>query len=225
MSDESVHSKRKPRKKVTLETYLQKHDTLIKYLDAEIDHKSRHKEKGVKSLQSIRKMVRELQRDAPKIATGRKRKTSGKPRKSGFASQYQITEELAKFMQIPPDSTPTLNEITNAIYIYIKIKPGEERPQMIKWKHLNPDNRDLQNPDNRTVIIPDKKLSKLLGYKKYKKDVADGKVTINKIVDKRTKERKTVLVEDDSLFYYVIQKLIQKQIIKAVASKEKEKEI
>jgi len=229
MSDESAvlenesppKIKRKPRKRVTLTSHLKKYDDLLEYLDAEIDHKARHKEKGIKSLQTIRKKVRELQRETPKISSEKRRNTSGKPRKSGFASRYQITDELLDFMQLPPKSTPTLNEITNAIYIYIKLKPGEKRPQMLKWQHLNPDGRDLQNPDNRTTVLPDEKLSGLLGYEDYRQEIADGKVTINRVVDKRTREKKTVVMEDDSLFYWTIQRLIQKQIIKSIKSPPK----
>ena len=70
----------------------------------------------------------------------------------------------------------------------------------------------MQDPNNRSVIIPDDKLSKLLNYKGYARDVKKGNITENKI-NKETGEKEIVVVTDPSLKYYVMQKLISKQII------------
>lgn len=211
MTDETP--KRRPRRIVTIETHLQRYDALLKYLDGEIDHKSRHKEKGVQTLKTVRKNIREMKKEVPRISRRRRLTPAQKARKSGFSVKCKVSDELAEFMQIPPGSTPTRLEVTNAIYTYINLKEDEKRPQMLKWQHLNPDRRNLQNPENKMAILPDEKLSKLLRYDEYCQNVADGKVT-KKVLNKQTYEKDEVVMTDNSLFYWVIQRLIQHHITK-----------
>jgi hypothetical protein len=216
-------NKRAPRKKVTLESHLEKYDTLIKFLDEEIDRKSNDKEKGVRVFRTIRKSVKELHKEVPKIANTKRKNNVNGGKVSGFVLLCKITDELADFMELPRGSTPSRSDITNAICAYARLKPDETRPQLLKWAHLNKDGkRNLQDPNEKMAIIPDEKLSSLLNYEQYKQDVADGKIT-KKATDKMTKERKTVIVDNDALYYYVIQILIQNQIVETLKKEKAEK--
>lgn len=228
---------RRPRRKVTLETHLQKYDGydsvtgdgkkehmtgVLEILDKEIDRRKKEREKGIRIFQTIRKLIRELRKEAPKIANSKRRVNTGGNKVSGFVLKCQITDELADFMGISRGSTPSRNEITNAICTYIHVKPGEKRPQMLKWEKLNPGGkRNLQNPDDKMTIVPDKKLIKLLRYEQYKKNVADGKVSKN-ITNKETRRREKVQVTDNSLKYWVAQKLFQRHITKTIRLKKSE---
>ena len=185
-----VKKPRAPRKKVTLESHLSKYDALMKLLDAEIERKRRESEKGTRVFRTVRKTVRELYNEAPKIATAKRRVAAGGKKVSGFVLKCSITDELADFMKLPHGSTPSRNEITNSICVYANIKPGETRPQMLKWENLNPGGlRNLQKPTDKMIIIPDDVLSKLLGYDKYVADVEGGLIT-KSAIDKTTRKKK-----------------------------------
>lgn len=200
---------RAPRKKVTLESHNKKFEDLLDLINKEIERKSREKEKGTRTFQRIRKIVRELHKETPKIANG-KRKVRSTPsnRVSGFMIKYPINGDGAQFLQVEKGTLLSRREVTNAICVYSHLKPDEKRPQMLKWAYLNPQSkRDLQKPGKRMVIEPNGVLVDLLGYQEYQKQVKAGKVT------KRTKIKgtsKTVeeIQEDDALYYWVMQKLI-----------------
>jgi len=213
---------RAPRKKVTLESHLEKYDELLTILDAEIERRQKEREKGIRVFRTIRKNVRELKAQAPKVANAKKRGSGGGNKVSGFVLKCRITEELAEFMQIPADSTVTRNEITNAICMYARVKPGEKRPQMLKWVHLNPEGkRNLQDPNDKMAIIPDDTLRELLDYDQYLQDVEEGLIT-KQSTNKTTKKKETVVVTDAALKYWVIQRLIQPQIIETLKMEKTE---
>lgn len=211
---------RAPRKPVTIESHLEKYETLFKLLDAEIDRRARERENGTRIFRSIRKNVKSMKKDVPKLANAKRRNTNRSTNKtSGFILKCEITDELAKFMQVSKDDPPSRREITNAICMYACIKPGENRPQMTKWEHLNPGGkRNLQDPNNKMAIIPDAVLSTLLGYDEYRKDVKAGKIS-KKVRNKTTGETKEVVVEDDALYYWVIQRLMKQHIVKTLKTK------
>lgn len=199
---------RAPRKKVTLESHLGKIDELLKLLDNEIERKSKEREKGVRTFQGIRKTVRELRKDVPKIANGKRRiKTTGK-RTSGFMVKHPITEECANFLQMEKGTLLSRREVTNAICVYAHYDPGDDRDQMKKWAYLNPKGeRNLQQEGNKMVIIPDETLTKLLLYKDYQDQVKKGKIK-KRSKNKETGEFVEETQKDPSLFYWVIQKRI-----------------
>lgn len=213
---------RAPRKRATLETHIEKYDALLKVLDEEIERKQKEREKGTRVLRSVRKTVRELRTEAPKIAHAKRRFASNGKKVSGLELRYNISDELAAFMKIPRGSTPSRNDITNAICVYIHAHPGETRPQMTKWNHLNPKGkRNLQNPSSKMTIIPDDALDRLLNYKQYKNDVKKGKIT-QVTTDKKTGKKETTKVTDPALKYCVVQKLICRHILGAVSVKKDE---
>lgn len=211
---------RAPRKRATLETHIEKYDALLKVLDEEIERKQKEREKGTRVLRSVRKTVRELRTEAPKIAHAKRRFSSNGKKVSGLELRYNISDELADFMKIPHGSTPSRNDITNAICVYIHAHPGESRPQMTKWNHLNPKGkRNLQNPTSKMSINPDDALSRLLNYNQYKKDVKAGKIT-QVSTNKKTGKKETTKVTDPALKYCVVQKLICRHILGAVSVKK-----
>jgi chromatin remodeling complex protein RSC6 len=204
---------RAPRKKVTIENYLERCEVLLELLDNEVERKKKEREKGSRVFRTVRKVVRDLKTDAPKLANSRRKVYTGEKRVSGLELKCKITPELADFMKVDRESFPSRNDITNAICAYIHIKKDEQRPQVLAWAHLNPDKkRDLQNPADRMKIVPDEKLGKLLGYDNYKLEVEKGNVR-ETVKNPKTQKRETVVVQDPSLKYYVVQRLIRKQII------------
>jgi chromatin remodeling complex protein RSC6 len=214
---EEVSSKRKPRRKVDLESHLFRYQKLITFLDEEIEKKQKAREPGIRSLQNIRKNLKEMENEVPKIAHA-KRKNPTSKKVSGFSLKYKISDELAEFMKIEKGSTPTRNEITSAICAYIHIKPGETKEQITKWSSLNPGGkRNLQDPSNKMAILPDAKLKKLLKYDAYVKEVKKGNVYRNTI-NKETRQKEVVKVTDEALTYSVVQKLIQCQILAAITT-------
>ncbi len=199
---------RAPRKKVTLETHLAKLDSLLKLLDDEIDRKSREKEKGTRTFQRIRKVVREIKRETPKIANAKRRVRVTGNRVSGFMIKYPVNEEGARFLQLDKGTPLSRRELTNAICVYAHRKPDEIRELMLKWDYLNlKGERDLQKPGERMVILPDDTLTKLLRYEEYQKQVKAGKI-IKRVKIKETGKTVEKIQTDDSLYYYVVQKLI-----------------
>lgn len=211
---------RAPRKRATLEGHIEKYDALLKILDEEIERKQKEREKGTRVLRSVRKTVRELRVEAPKIAHAKRRMSTNSKKVSGLELRYNISDELAEFMKIPKGSTPSRNDITNAICVYIHSHPDETRPQMVKWNHLNPKGkRNLQNPESKMTIIPDEKLEELLNYKQYKRDVKAGKV-YQITTDRKTGKKEEVKVTDPALKYCVVQKLICKHILGTVSVKK-----
>ena len=112
-------------------------------------------------------------------------------------------------MQIDQNSSISREDAQCALSVYINIKPDEQREKSLKWKYLNPQNRDIRDPSNKRIIIPDSKLSKLLGYEEYKDKVQNGEIYINS-----KKLGQKVLVEDDKMEYYVMISLMQKLFLK-----------
>jgi len=204
--------KRAQRKKPTLETHNQKFEDLLELINKEIERKSREKEKGTRTFQRIRKMVRELQNETPKVANAKRRvrNTNGN-RVSGFMIKYPINAKGAEFLQVEKGTPFSRNEITNAICVYSHLKPGEKRPGMLKWEYLNPGGkRDLQKDGKKMVIEPDDVLKELLQYEDYQKRVKAGEV-VKKTTTKGPNGIKKTVEEaqtDDALFYWVAQKLI-----------------
>ena len=71
------------------------------------------------------------------------KQTGGNKAPSGFAKPAQISKDLAKFLNVKPDTLLARTDVTKRINCYIK-------------------EHNLQNPENRRIIKPDKILHKLL---------------------------------------------------------------
>lgn len=205
------------RKKATLESHLDKFDKLLEFVDKEIDRKQREQEKGTRTFQRMRRMIRELKNETPKIANAKRRvRTNGK-RVSGFMIKYPVTNECAKFLQIKEGTLLSRREVTNAICVYAHWDPEDTREQMKRWAYLNPDGkRDLQKKGKREILEPDKVLEKLLRYKEYQAQVKAGEVMKTVTIKEPNGNSKRIreVQEDDALYYRVIQKLIDHLFVK-----------
>lgn len=206
-----------PRKKATIEGHIEKYNQVLALLDAEIDRKAREKEKGARSFRKVRKIVVQMRKELPVVTRSKAARLQSSMRKnttSGIAIQYQISEELADFLQVPKDTRLSRIDATRGICAYAHWKEDEKREEMLRWKHLNPEGkRNLQNPHDKKVIIPDKKLSKLLNYSDYKKAVKDGKV-YKKVKDADSRKEILVKMDSDLLYYWVVQKLLTRCFLK-----------
>lgn len=208
---EMVDIKPKTRQKATMESHLANYIEVFALLDAEIDRKSREKEKGARSFRKVRKILKKMRKEVPQITRskiGRAQSSTRKESTSGIMMKCSISEELAKFLGISPSEKLSRIDATRGICVYSHLKEGEAREEMLRWGYLNPGGkRNLQNQHDKKAIVPDAKLSKLLRYSEYKKNVAAGKIT-KKIKDKGTGKTSVVPLSSDSLYYWVIQKLI-----------------
>lgn len=201
------------RPRPSLASHLEKYDDIVSVIDGEIDKRSREMGSGIRTLRSIRKKLLLLKKEMPLLSKEKlpKRKVASN---NGLLCTFVISDELADFLQVERGSMLSRLEVTCAICVYTKLSQDENRERMLRWKHLNPDcQRNLQDPDNKRAIIPDKKLSKLLGYDNYIRDVRGKKIT-KKFKNPETNEKEDVIVTDPSLYYYVIQKLVKSHLVR-----------
>ncbi len=219
--EEEEEPVKKVRRRITIEDHIAHYKTLMDLLDAEIDRKSRGKEKGVRSFQKAKKLLTQMRNELTKLPLSKAARTLASTRKvngsSGLSNQYRVSEELANFLNIDPETeTVSRMDTTRAVCVYIKLNPEEVREPTLKWAHLNPGSkRDLQDPAKKSRIIPDKKLSSLLRYPQYKKDVAKGLIT-QKQKDRETGIITDIVVEDTGLYYTSLQRLIKHHFIEVV---------
>ena len=198
------------RKIITKESLEEEFNDLLTLVDTEIDkkRKSFEKNKGIRKLIQIKKRVESIRKHIPKMIK-HSRSINRDPSKNGFVIPTNISKELSKFLSIDPNTKLSRENVQCAISTYIHIDPEEDREKITRWKYLNPDFRDLRSVSNKRVIQPDDKLSSLLDYDKYREDVKKGLIEIN-----NKKLGKKIVTSDDSLYYYILTKLIQKHFIK-----------
>lgn len=198
------------RRKVTIESHLEKYDELLTLLNNHIEQMRKNKESGSRVFTTIRKSVKDLQKEVPKIANTRRsvNPNSKNNKISGFGLECELSPELTKFLQVDSGTTLCRKDVTNAICVYAHLNENENRDYMLKWSYLNPDGkRNLQNPKDKMAVLPDAALSKLLNYEQYKKDVKNGKIYKN-VKNKKTKVVSRVKVDNPALYYWVIQRLL-----------------
>lgn len=154
------------RKNPTLEDHINNYDNLIRFLESEIDRKSREMEKGVRTLRKTRNAVIKMRKELLKIRVSKKavKDVLGKRDcPNGLVNRYPISKELAIFLKVDLDTILSRVDITRAICVYSHLKKDEDREEMLKWAYLNPKGeRNLQDPTDKRRIKPDKKLADLL---------------------------------------------------------------
>jgi chromatin remodeling complex protein RSC6 len=221
------------KKKIDVNTHIELYHTLINYIDAEIDRKCRQREPGCKALRYIRKTVITLKKQVPIIRKKVRKVNPSKgdtegidattPRVNQFNKPRNISPELATFLGVNKTAQFTRAEIVSAIFAYCNFKVNEERPHMLRWAHLNPliekdgvkvPTRNLSIPNSKGAfdIANDKKLSTLLGYDSYKKEVQNGHIFKNH-KNKETGEKISEVFNDDNIYFWTISKLISKHIL------------
>lgn len=189
-------------------------DRVIADLAEEIENRKRKKKDGTRFLQSKHKKLLEIRKHLPKNLKKKRAPSSGGNRTNSFAIQKPISKEMAQFLGIK-DKKPVLsqNEMRTALYVYIYLDPEERREEYLRWQSLNKKGRDLRDPTNKSKIIPDNKLSEVLHYKDYVKQVKKGKI-IGTRKNKSTDEKEEYVVEDSTLKRTTILKLMQQHFIK-----------
>ncbi len=194
-------SQRKKRMPITLEMVMGELDEMKKMLDNEIEkrRKSLDKHKGTNFLRGIRKRIDRVEKHVPKL---KKIRAISKDSKNGLSIPISITQEFSKFLKIDPDEKISRIDGQCALSAYINLKPDESREKILRWKYLNPHNRDLRDVNDKRIIHPNKKLSNLLNYDNYKKDVKKGLIKTNK-------KNEQIIVTDDKLEYRVVIRLFQ----------------
>lgn len=186
------------------------YNQLIESLEKDIEQKKRTRTDGVRSLQKYRNQLIQMKKDVPKVIKDtRKRSYTGI---SGLNIPCSISKELATFLSVPASKKLTRSDVMRALCAYINIKPDEDRESVLEWKYLF-NGKSLQNPKNRKEILPDKKLSKLLRYDQYVRDVKAGRVT-KKVFNKELFKKEVVPETDHSLKYVTIQKLVTRHLTK-----------
>lgn len=185
------------REKPTRESVNGEIEVVIQLIGNEIEKlmKSTSKNKNSRLLRSVRKKLINTQKHVNKLPIKKKREVTTD---GYFSKPRKISAELQSFTGVSEELSPV--DAFRAVCAYIHLKEDETREQVLRWKHLNPEFRNLKSPSSNKVIQPDAKLSKLLRYDEYCKDVKDGKITT----------KKGDLVSDPALYYHVIVKLLQK---------------
>ena len=211
-------AERRKAQPVTVETYQQTCTDMVTAIDVEIERLKSSGDKGVKFLKNIRRNVMALHDRAPKLAKQKRRKSENA--KSGLKIPQNVSDELCKFLKIKAGTQVSRVDATRGITTYINLREDESRPDILRWKTLNPGSkRNLQDSADATVINPDAALKTLLRYDQYCKDVAAGKVTKTQ-KDAETGKRVTVVQDSPALHYYTIQKLIKHHFLGGAAAVE-----
>lgn len=196
------------RKRPTAEEHLQHYDELLSYLSQEIDRKSREMEPGVRTLRKAKKKLMNMKKELPKIRFTKKVFAPLTKREPvGLLTPLPISIELAQFLHFPEVALISRLDAIRALCVYCHLDPEESREEMLRWRHLNTINRDLQDPKDRRYILPDTPLSKLLRYDSYKKSVDKGEIYRSK-KDKESGEVTMEKVTSSRLSYLIIQKLV-----------------
>jgi chromatin remodeling complex protein RSC6 len=125
---------------------------LISVIDAEIERRklSDDKTKDVRFLSALAKRAKVIQAHTKRVIKGKRGSAAGatpnpKSANSGFNKAVQISDELAKFMNIDASTPVSRTTGASAIHKYVT-------------------DHGLQNPKDRRIIYPDAVINKLLRY-------------------------------------------------------------
>lgn len=197
-----------PRKSISYETYIESIDEIIEMLDKQIYAHSISSKRvvGVKALKGIRKRVIELKKKT-KYVTKQKRVRNGNA--TNIKKEYNISDSLREFLNVDEGTKLSRQDVISALCTYIHIKPDESRESHLRWSYLNLNGeRNLQDTENKKRIIPDEKLSNLLNYEKYMKDINDG------LIVTKNKNGEENIIKDPNIYYLTLQRLITPHMLK-----------
>lgn len=134
---------------------------------------------------ALAKRLEVLQRDTRRITTRKRRNVTGTPKanvSSGIMRESRITPELAKFLGVAPETRMSRVQCTRLLNDYIN-------------------SNKLKLAGDGREIVPNKDLTKLLGY--------DQKKCVDLTPNKAGKPKNP----DGKLYYWVIQQLIQRHFV------------
>lgn len=213
-SEQEMLSFKPVSRRVTVDSHLRRYEELEEYLDERLEHFTKNGVMATNTILHIRKALQRMKKEVPKVNKYRPPRPRKEDQKGGFSIQYHISEEMCDFLNVPHDTKLSRNEVRNALCAYIRLKPMETRPKMTRWQHLNVDGeRNLQDPEDGRNIIPDAKLSKLLRYDKYVKDVKSGEIIVDR-KDPASGKVRRVKQTDSKMHYSTLSILIGRHIIK-----------
>jgi len=204
-----------PTKSEVIWEYISKLDEILSDLDEIIEKKRKNKNtiQGINSLLKLRKKLRKVRGQTERVIKVSRTRNGKNSNNHEFSKKYKVSRELYEFLGLEGEEMLSRIDICRAICVYVNHEEEEKREEMLKWRHLNPLFRNLQNPQNKKVIIPDERLSRLLRYDEYVERVKRGEITIRK-KDKLTGEVFYERVEDPGLYYSTVQRLITPHIIR-----------
>jgi len=202
------------RKVTTMDDILLLIDDLIDESDEVINNIKRKQVKpGIRYHTTRKNKLKNIRKRIPKILNKKVKKPKNPNRKSGFTIKKAISPELAEFLDVEDDTLLSQTEVLRALRAYIFLSEDEERETMKVWSYLNEEGRDLRDQNNKRNILPDDTLADLLHYDEYKEKVRNGEETrLRK--NKETGEKERIVLEDDSLNWQCLTKLIQIHFIK-----------
>lgn len=134
---------------------------------------------------ALAKRLEVLQRDTRRLTTRKRRNVTGTPKanvSSGIMRESRITPELAKFLGVAPETRMSRVQCTRLLNDYIN-------------------SNKLKLAGDGREIVPNKDLTKLLGY--------DQKKCVDLTPNKAGKPKNP----DGKLYYWVIQQLIQRHFV------------
>lgn len=144
-----------------------------------------------------------------------------KPVYNALTKPVHISAELCEFLQVPLGTMLSRASVNNAICSYIHVFDKPFNPDTMEedvyierkmWgDKLNSCGRDLRDSENRWVIHPDKKLSTLLGYVEYQREVAKGNI-VKKHLNRESGKVEEVKETNDQLNYGSLQRLLSKHL-------------
>jgi len=195
--------------KPTLDSVRDEVNALKEMFEAEIE-----KPGSARAWKTAKKRLESIYNKLPKIAKKKARDPNKEKKKTAFDKPKIPSTELATFLKLKKGELISMADCTRAICVYTHLKDDETRDAQLKWKWLNKDGRDLRNKETvknadgkdvqiKLAIKPDDKLTKLLKYDQYKKDVKKGKIFVHK-----GKKQ----VEDETCYYNVVTRLIRQQL-------------
>ena len=147
-TDELVAVAENTTKQVGRESILEGFDKISQMIETEITNlrESSQKQKGIKFLRSLNKMIKVLRTQSTKVLKRKTKNMRKNNSNSGFLKPVQISEEMAKFTGWDSETPRSRVEVTKYICDYIT-------------------QHNLQNPSDRRQIQPDDKLKRLLALK------------------------------------------------------------
>ena len=131
----------------TTETHTTTEDANVDSLFSKIVSQVQELQNALKTIQSnlkvLQKEAAKERRENAKLVDKCSKKTTKRKVASGFAKSTPISNDLASFLGMAPDTQIARTEVTSLIIAYIK-------------------NNNLQNPERKKEIIPDAKLKAIL---------------------------------------------------------------
>lgn len=187
-------------KKIFIGDYIQTFNNFLEKLDEEIERKKKERESGIRSLLSIRRDALLLKKQVPKIT---KRMVSTATTKAA-ASVEGVPSDVA--VETSTTSTCAFNQecsVSPELAKYLKLNKNfkAKRCDIIK----------LVFEMRRTGEEAETQLQILLGYDDYKERVKNGEVFKNAL-HKETGIKHRVKVDDDALFFWVVNRLLSPHI-------------